>query len=76
MSNRVTPADIGRRRANMKLAKKKMKEVRCELYTDQIELLQEWCVDYNTTPTNVMRKLFNYFLHMNNSRRERIIREY
>jgi hypothetical protein len=76
VTNRVRPQDIALRRHNSKLAKKKLKEVRCQLYSDQVELVQDWCIDYSTTPTNVMRKLFNYFLHCNDNTRQKILQEY
>ena len=76
MVNRVRPSDIGQRLGNVKLAKKRKKEVRCDLYLDQIELVQDWCTENSTSVTNIMRKLFNYFLHSKEAKRQNILRNY
>ena len=74
--HRVRPSDIASHRMNRRLASKRKYEVRVKLWSDQAELLHEWCDANNTTLTNVVCKLVNYWLHLREAKREQILKEY
>ena len=73
---RVRPAEVASRKLNRRLATRRKYELRFGLWTDQVELMDQWTKDNKTTVTNVMKKLVNYWLHMTEAKRQQILREY
>lgn len=72
---RVKPSDVTV--ANMlRLKNRKQKEIRVRVYSDQYDLVNDWAESHGTSVANLGRKLVNYFICMDERRRDSILKNY
>jgi hypothetical protein len=64
---------IASRASNKRLAPLRQTEIRLRVYHDQYDLLTEWSEANKLSNSKVIRALIDYFLHMNESTRIKII---